>query len=94
MEKEKIAAVGVSSSRWITTHGLALNVDPDLSFFDTSVIIPCGIEGRGVTSIAKVLNQRGHDNVPNIRDVANRMIQKMEHIFHISCTIPPTKIPI
>ena len=55
----KIAAVGVSSSRWITTHGFALNICPDLNYFDTSLIIPCGIEGRGVTSIASLYKEQG-----------------------------------
>ena len=62
VEKEKIAAVGVSSSRWITSHGLALNVSTDLSYFDKGVIAPCGIreeeEGRGVTSMANILKGR------------------------------------
>ncbi|KAL7429391.1 hypothetical protein ACHAXH_005767 [Discostella pseudostelligera] len=56
----KIAAVGVASSRWITSHGCALNVNPDLSYFGRDVITPCGImaEGRGVTSIADILQER------------------------------------
>jgi lipoyl(octanoyl) transferase len=41
-----VAAIGVNASRWITMHGLALNVNPDLSAFDE--IVPCGIEGRAV----------------------------------------------
>lgn len=53
--KRKIAAIGVSSSRWVTTHGVALNVDVDLRFFDTDIVIPCGIDNRGVTSIAQEL---------------------------------------
>lgn len=47
----KIAAIGVRVSRWITMHGLALNVDPDLGNFET--IVPCGLVGRPVTSIAR-----------------------------------------
>ncbi len=47
----KIAALGVRVSRWITMHGLALNVDPDLSHFD--LIVPCGLVGRPVTSMAR-----------------------------------------
>jgi lipoyl(octanoyl) transferase len=47
---EKICAIGIKSSRWITTHGFALNVNTDLSFFDR--IIPCGIFEKGVTSMA------------------------------------------
>ncbi len=52
--KQKIAAVGVRiSSRWITSHGFALNVATDLSYFDT--IVPCGVHGREVTSISECL---------------------------------------
>ena len=46
----KIAAIGVRVSRGVTTHGFALNVAPDLGYFDH--IIPCGIEGCRVTSMA------------------------------------------
>lgn len=45
----KICAMGVRASRWITMHGFALNVNADLGYFDN--IIPCGIRGKGVTSM-------------------------------------------
>ncbi len=51
----KIAAMGVRVSRWVSMHGLALNVDPDLTQFD--VIVPCGLHGRSVTSMAFQLKQ-------------------------------------
>ena len=56
---EKVAAIGVKVARGRTRHGFALNVDPDLSMFDH--IVPCGITDRGVTSVARLLGDAGHD---------------------------------
>ena len=62
---EKIAALGVRISRWVTMHGFALNVNPDLSFYDG--IIPCGIFDHGVTSMEKLLGKtQNNDNVKNV----------------------------
>jgi len=47
--EDKIAAIGVRVTRWVSWHGVALNVDPDLSHF--AGIVPCGIRGHGVTSL-------------------------------------------
>ncbi|XP_037046500.1 putative lipoyltransferase 2, mitochondrial [Bradysia coprophila] len=52
---KKICAIGVHGSRYITTHGLALNCNTDLKWFDH--IVPCGIEGKGVTSVSCELNR-------------------------------------
>jgi len=52
-EERKICAIGVRCSRWITMHGLAFNVNTDLSYF--SNIVPCGIQNKQVTSLAKEL---------------------------------------
>jgi lipoyl(octanoyl) transferase len=47
--EDKIAAIGIRLRRWVSFHGIAINVDPDLSHFDG--IVPCGIRGHGVTSL-------------------------------------------
>ena len=47
--EDKIAAIGIRLRRWVSFHGIAINVEPDLSHFDG--IVPCGIEGHGVTSL-------------------------------------------
>ena len=52
----KICAMGVKASRWVTMHGFALNVNTDLSYFE--YIVPCGIQGKAVTSLSKEL---GHE---------------------------------
>ena len=52
----KICAMGIRSSRWVTMHGFALNVNVDLGYFDN--IIPCGIRGKAVTSMEVELGQK------------------------------------
>jgi lipoate-protein ligase B len=75
--KDKICAMGVAVHKWITTHGLALNVDPDLNAF--SLITPCGIVDRGVTSMARL---RGES--PSLEEVMNRFIAHFSQIFSMT----------
>ena len=70
----KLAAIGIRISRWITSHGFALNVDTDLSFFD--LIVPCGITGKSVTSLAQLL---GH--TPPMDDVEARVVTRFAEVF-------------
>jgi len=55
IKARKICAMGVRTSHWVSMHGFALNVNTDLSYFD--YIVPCGIVGKNVTSIAKELGE-------------------------------------
>ncbi|HEX4485826.1 MAG TPA: lipoyl(octanoyl) transferase LipB [Terriglobales bacterium] len=70
----KIAALGVHISRGVTSHGLALNVTTDLSFFN--LIIPCGITTKPVTSMAKELG-----NPPSMEEVANTVSRQFGQVF-------------
>ncbi len=70
----KIAAIGVHISRGVTTHGFALNVCPDLSYFDG--IVPCGITNKGVTSMERVLSAP-----VKIEDVLPALIGKFGEVF-------------
>jgi lipoyl(octanoyl) transferase len=71
----KLAAIGVRvSSGWITSHGIALNVDADLSYFQT--IIPCGIPDRGITSFEAELG-----SAPEMRDVRRSFLEHFSAVF-------------
>ena len=71
----KICAIGVKSSRYVTMHGLALNVNTDLSYF--SLINPCGFTEKGVTSIQKENN----GEIISMEEVKQKMIDNFRKIF-------------
>jgi lipoyl(octanoyl) transferase len=70
----KICAMGVKCSRWITMHGIALNVHPDLSYFGN--IVPCGIQDKAVTSMVAELG-----NPVDFAEVRAVLTQKMATLF-------------
>jgi lipoate-protein ligase B len=73
---KKIASIGVHISRGITSHGFALNVSTDLSYF--SHIVPCGLPDVSMTSIA---NERG--SVPQMTTVMSAAVEAFSHIFEV-----------
>ncbi len=74
----KIAALGASASRWVTVHGLAINVSCDLRAFDR--IVPCGIEGRGVTSMAE---EMGAEACPSLPEVEDALLASFAEVFGV-----------
>ena len=80
LEGCKVAAIGIKVSRWITMHGFALNVCPDLTGFEK--IVPCGIEGKPVGSLAQFLPEVA------IEDVQRTLIHQFEQTFGMTFERP------
>ncbi len=73
---EKLVAMGVHISRWVTSHGFAFNVNTDLRYFD--YIVPCGLRDKGVTSLAKLLGK-----TVEIEAVTKRVIGEFGRVFDL-----------
>ena len=78
---KKIASIGVHARDWVTWHGFALNITTDLSYFD--LIIPCGIDGVVMTSIAREL---GSEEI-SMQDVRDRVTAKFAESFELTAVM-------
>ena len=77
--EEKLAAIGVHISRWVTSHGFAYNVSTDLRFFD--LIVPCGIADRKATSLEKILGRSVER-----KEVAPQLVKHFGEVFGLEMT--------
>tara|TARA_R110000868_G_scaffold306734_3_gene568076 strand:+ start:2689 stop:3411 length:723 start_codon:yes stop_codon:yes gene_type:complete len=75
--EEKIAAMGIRCSRWVTMHGFAFNVNTNLSYFQN--IVPCGIQDKAVTSLQKLVG-----NEINMKEVKERIVLHFQDVFDVS----------
>ena len=82
-ERGKVAAIGVHIARWVTTHGFALNVTTDLSYFN--LIIPC--EGEPVTSMKEILGVE-----VEMSAVADRIIERFAEVFEMTLESEPAAV--
>lgn len=78
---DKMVAMGVHVSRWVTSHGFAFNVNTDLRFF--TWIVPCGLHDKGVTSLQKLL---GHE--VSMDAVTERVIRHFGEVFEVEMELP------
>ncbi|MGQ3018241.1 lipoyl(octanoyl) transferase LipB [Phenylobacterium sp.] len=84
-QEDKIAAIGVKLRRWVSFHGIALNVEPDLSHF--SGIVPCGVTEHGVTSLVDL-------GLPVTMDEADAALRAgFESVFGPSAEVEPPPLP-
>ena len=85
-DEEKLAAIGVHLSRWVTSHGFAYNVSTDLRYFD--LIVPCGIAGKRATSLERALGK----NVDS-GELTQKLISNFGQVFELTMiSISPSEL--
>ena len=85
----KVCAMGVRVRRWVSMHGLALNVNPDLRHFD--LIVPCGLAGRGVTSLQRELGA-ACPAMPRVKDAVVQSLRARLHEHVSQRAARPTRV--
>ena len=81
--EEKAAAIGVKVAHWVTSHGFALNVDPDLAYFGE--IVPCGLHDRVVTSMSRLLGRK-----VDVEEVIQTLAARFGEVFE--CEVEPSTV--
>ena len=76
VDDEKVAAIGAHISSWITSHGFALNVDPNMRHWE--LIIPCGLRDKGVTSLARLLGRP-----VSLAEVMPKVVRNFGAVFEV-----------
>lgn len=84
--EEKVAAIGVAVENWVSFHGFALNVDPNLDHF--RLIVPCGISQYGVTSLARLLGRR-----VGFREVMPCVVRHFADVFGLAFAPVTSELP-
>lgn len=87
VEGAKVAAIGVKVSVGVTSHGFALNVDPDFDHWRG--IVPCGIQDRSVTSLRRLLGTR-----PDDREVLSALVRHAADVLDLDLVDPPIALPL
>ena len=77
---DKLTAMGVHLSRWVTSHGFAMNVNTDMRYFEW--IVPCGLQCKGVTSLEKLL---GH--AVKMEEVSERVVEHFRAVFDLEARV-------
>lgn len=86
VEEKKIASIGIGIKSWVTFHGFSLNINPDMSYF--SLIKPCGLESKTVTSMSEILGRP-----VEAKDFRQRLVERFAEVFGLEMEKDGKQIP-